>query len=83
VTGIRRDKGAASVGRATCVIAKLGPPDVGAILREAETCRGSRALEFIDIVLAGAVRGNSAATFGITGEDFFPNRFAMRCMMSY
>jgi hypothetical protein len=52
--GVRRDRGAASVGRATCITTTLGPPDAGAILCGVEVCRGSRALEFISVVLAGA-----------------------------
>jgi hypothetical protein len=34
--GDRRDRSAALVGRATCVVMALGPPDVGAILHGAE-----------------------------------------------
>jgi hypothetical protein len=34
--GVRRDRGAASVGRATSASMVLGPPDVVAILRGAE-----------------------------------------------
>jgi hypothetical protein len=34
--GVHRDRGAALVGRATCVVMALGPPDAGTILRGAE-----------------------------------------------
>jgi hypothetical protein len=53
--GVCLDTGAATVDRATGITTFLGPPDVGAILLEVETYRGSRALEFIGIVLAGVV----------------------------
>jgi hypothetical protein len=39
--GVRRDRGATLVVQATCVTTTLGPPDVGAILRGAETRRSS------------------------------------------
>jgi hypothetical protein len=35
-SGVRRDKGAALVGRATGAIMALGPPDAGTILRGVE-----------------------------------------------
>jgi hypothetical protein len=59
----------------------LGPPDVGTILRGVETCRGSRALEFIDAVLARVRQGNPAAMFGATRKDLFLDGSAMRCRM--
>jgi hypothetical protein len=77
--GVCRDRGAASVGRATGNTTTLGPPDVGAILCRVETCRGSRALEFIGAVIAGAGRSNHAAAFVATGKDFFLDEPAMGC----
>jgi hypothetical protein len=77
--GVRRNKGMASVGEATGITTALGPPDVGAILHGMKTCRNSPALEFVGVILTGAVRGNPTTSFGTTGEDFFPNGSSMRC----
>jgi hypothetical protein len=77
--GVHHDGGTTSVGRFTCVTTSLGPPDVGTILREMKTNRVSRALQFIDVILAGGVRSNHVAAFGATREDFFSYGFAMRC----
>jgi hypothetical protein len=71
--------GMASVGQATCVTTALGPRNVGAISRVMKTRRGSRTLEFVGVILAGAVRGNPAVAFGATGENLFPDGSTMWC----
>ena len=75
--GVRRDRSAASVGRAIGATMVLGPHDAGAILRGAEACRDPHALEFVCEVLAGVGRG----TLGATGKDLFPDGSTMRCRM--
>jgi hypothetical protein len=53
--GVHRDRGMASVDRATGITTALGSPDVGANLCGMKTCCGSRALDFVGVILAGAV----------------------------
>jgi hypothetical protein len=49
--GVRRDGGVASVGRTTGITMAMGPPNLGVILCGMKTCRGSRALEFVGLIL--------------------------------
>jgi hypothetical protein len=65
--GVHRDRGVASIGRATGFTMGMGPPDIGMTLRGMKTSRGSRALKFVCIILAGVVRDNPTAAFSATG----------------
>jgi hypothetical protein len=53
--GVRRDGSVASVVRATGITMALGPPNVGVILCGMKTRRGSRALEFVDVILSDVI----------------------------
>jgi hypothetical protein len=35
--------------------------------------------EFVDAILVGAVLGNPSASFGATGEVYFPDGSTMQC----
>jgi hypothetical protein len=65
--GVRRDRGAALVGRATGVVMALGLPDV----RGAEVGWGFRALESVGVVLAEVRRDEPTPSIGATEEDLY------------
>jgi hypothetical protein len=77
--GVCRDRGAALVGQATCVVMALGPSYADTTLHGMKVGRGLRALEFVDVVLARVGWDEPTLAIDAIREDLLSDGSAMRC----